>query len=261
MSTGVAAVLAGIAGLICGSLAEVLAERLERTEPAEGEPPPAAPALIRCRECGNPVSPVERILIAGRLIHGGRYRGCGHAIPIRYAIVEVLTAGLAVAIVLARHEAVERVLGLVLLAALIPISLIDLDTRRIPNVITGPAAVLALVIGLAMKSSGVPSQLIAGAAAAGFLFIFAVAYPRGLGMGDVKLGGVLGLFLGSSVAPALFAGLLSSALFGVGVMAKLGIKAGRKTGIPLGPFLAFGGVLWILVGPPIVHWYVHGVSH
>jgi leader peptidase (prepilin peptidase)/N-methyltransferase len=188
-------------------------------------------------------------------------RAAGRRTAARRAAVAMLGACLAAAVVLARSGTDERALGVALIAVLLPVSLIDLDTRRIPNRITGPAAALALAIGLALDPSRVPAQLLAGVAAAGFLLLFALLYPRGLGMGDVKLAGVLGLFLGGAVAVALVAGLIASALLGVVVMARLGVARGRKTGIPLGPFLALGGVVAILAGSPIVHWYVHSMAH
>ena len=88
-----------------------------------------------------------------------------------------------------------------------------------------------------------PEQLIAGAAAGGFLLAFALAYPRGMGMGDVKLAAVLGLFLGRSVAVAILVGVLTATLVGAGVMARVGVEKGRKTAVPFGPFLALGGVV------------------
>jgi leader peptidase (prepilin peptidase)/N-methyltransferase len=135
--------------------------------------------------------------------------------------------------------------------------LIDLDHRIIPNRITGPAALLAVGIGLVTRPAGVPEQLISGAAAGGFLLVFALLYPRGMGMGDVKLAAVLGLFLGRSVGVAILVGLLAGSVAGVAVMARLGVEKGRKTAVPFGPFLALGGVVALLVGPQIVHWYLH----
>jgi leader peptidase (prepilin peptidase)/N-methyltransferase len=191
---------------------------------------------------------------------GGHCRKCGVQISARYPIVELLTAVLAVAVVLVKHSAHDIVLGLVLVATLVPIALIDFDRRIIPNKITLPAGVLALVLGLALKPAGVPEQLIAGASAGGFLLVFALVYPRGMGMGDVKLAAVLGLFLGRAAAVALLAGVLAGAIVGVIVMARVGVKEGRKTAVPFGPFLALGGIIALLVGSPIVHWYLHSAG-
>jgi leader peptidase (prepilin peptidase) / N-methyltransferase len=159
--------------------------------------------------------------------------------------------------VLAKHSASDIALGLTLVAVLVPVALIDFEHQIIPNKITLPAAVLALAIGLALHPSGVPEQLIAGVAAGGFLFVFVLAYPRGMGMGDVKLAAVLGLFLGRSVAVALLAGVLLGTIVGVGVMARVGVARGRKVKVPFGPFLAIGGVIALFLGPAIVHWYLN----
>lgn len=177
----------------------------------------------------------------------------------RRPLVVVLTAGLAMAIVAVHHGAHDLLLGLVLEAVLIAVTFIDLERRLIPNLITGPAAVAALIIGLATRPSGVPGQLIGGAAGFGFLFIFALAYPRGLGMGDVKLAGVMGLYLSAGIAVALVVGVVSAAVLSIGVLARRGVEQGRKTGFPFGPFLALGGIVGILAGHQIVHWYVHSV--
>jgi leader peptidase (prepilin peptidase)/N-methyltransferase len=110
-----------------------------------------------------------------------------------------------------------------------------------------------------VRPAYVPEQLISGVAAGGFLLIFAIAYPRGLGMGDVKLVGMMGLFLGRSIAVALFAGILSGVVLGAVVIARVGVTEGRKTAVPFGPFLALGGVVALFVGPQIVHWYLHSM--
>ena len=151
------------------------------------------------------------------------------------------------------------ILGLVLVAILIPVAVIDLEHRIIPNVITLPAAVAAIVIGLATDPAWVPTQLIAGAAAGAFLLFFALAYPRGMGMGDVKLAAVLGLYLGASVAVALFVAVIAGAIVGAVVIARRGVQEGRKTAVPFGPFLALGGIVALLIGPQIIHLYLHAV--
>ena len=117
-----------------------------------------------------------------------------------------------------------------------------------------------MAIGAALDLRGVPEQLIAGAAAGGFLLAFALAYPRGMGMGDVKLAAVLGLFFGRSVAVAILVGVLTATLVGAWVMARVGVEKGRKTAVPFGPFLALGGVIGLLAGPTIIHWYLHAGS-
>ena len=105
-----------------------------------------------------------------------------------------------------------------------------------------------------------PEQLISGAAAGGFLLVFVLAYPRGMGMGDVKLAAVLGLYLGRQVAVAILVGVALGVIVGGIVMARKGVNDGRKTAVPFGPFLAVGGIVALLVGPAIVHWYLHTAS-
>jgi leader peptidase (prepilin peptidase)/N-methyltransferase len=244
---------AALGGLIVGSFLNVVAYRLPRGESL------ASPGS-RCPSCGIPVRPYDNVPVIGWLALRGRCRSCGEKISMRYPLVEATTAVLAVAVVLVTHSVHDAALGLLLVAILVPIALIDFDHRIIPNKITLPAAVAALGIGLATKPAGVPEQLIAGAAAGGFLLVFALAYPRGMGMGDVKLAGVLGLCLGREAAVAMFAGVLAGALVGAVVMARVGSKEGRKTAVPFGPFLALGGIVGLLAGGPIVHWYLHSIG-
>lgn len=246
------AALALVCGAVIGSFLNVVAYRLPRRE-----------SLIspgsRCPGCGTAIKPYDNVPVLGWLLLRGRCRACLIAISPRYPAVEALTAVLAVSVVLVKHSAHDIVLGLALVAVLVPIALIDLEHRVIPNKITLPAAVAAVVIGLATRPSGVPEQLIAGAAAGGFLLLFALAYPRGMGMGDVKLVAVLGLFLGASVGVAILVGVLAGTVVGTAIMARFGVAAGRKTAVPFGPFLALGGVVALLAGSEIVHWYLHSV--
>jgi leader peptidase (prepilin peptidase)/N-methyltransferase len=251
MPISIIASLAGLSGAMFGSFFNVVAHRLPRGESLSHP-------RSRCPGCGTPIRSLDNVPVLSWLLLRGRCRACGIRISPRYPIVEATTAALAVAIVVGRHTTAGRALGLVLLAALVPAALIDLDTRKIPNKITYPASVAAVVIGLALNPSGVPTQLAAGAAAFAFLLVFALAYPGGLGMGDVKLAGVMGLFLGKSVGVALFVALIAGAGFGVAIMARHGVRRGRKMGIPFGPFLALGGVLAAICGPQILHWYLNG---
>jgi leader peptidase (prepilin peptidase)/N-methyltransferase len=241
-----------VGGLCVGSFLNVVAFRLPRGESL------VSPGS-HCPGCGTPVRAYDNVPLLGWLLLRGRCRSCGEPISPRYPLVEVLTALLAVAVVLVKSSPRDVVLGLVLVAVLVPVALIDLEQRIIPNKITLPAALVALAIGLLLAPSEVPEQLIAGAAAGGFLLVFVLAYPRGMGMGDVKLAAVLGLYLGRSVAPAMLVALVSGTLVGVLVMTRLGVAQGRKTALPFGPFLALGGLVGLLAGPAIVHWYLHAV--
>ena len=244
------AALGGLGGLIVGSFLNVVAYRLPRHESL------IAPGS-HCPSCDAPIKPYDNLPVLGWLRLRGRCRSCHAQISWRYPVVEAVTAVLAVAVILCRSSAHDIALGLTLVAVLVPVALIDFDHRIIPNVIMAPAAVAALAIGAITRPDGLTTQLIAGAAAGGFLLFFALAYPRGMGMGDVKLAAVLGLFLGRSVAVALFVGVSLGAVVGALIVAREGVTKGRKTAIPFGPFLAIGGIVGVLAGPPIVHWYLH----
>jgi leader peptidase (prepilin peptidase)/N-methyltransferase len=243
---------AALFGAIIGSFLNVVAYRLPRHESL------VSPGS-RCPGCSTRIRAYDNVPVVGWLLLRGRCRACGEAISPRYPLIEALTAVLAVAVILTKHSAHDVVLGLLLIAILVPIALIDLEHRIIPNKITLPAALAAIAIGWATGPSGVPEQLIAAAAAGGFLLVFVLAYPKGMGMGDVKMAAVLGLFLGRSVAVALFAAVVTGTVVGVAIMSREGVATGRKTAVPFGPFLALGGIVALLVGPQIVHWYMHSV--
>jgi leader peptidase (prepilin peptidase) / N-methyltransferase len=245
-------VLAAVVGLSLGSFLNVVAYRLPRHESL------VTPGS-HCPGCGTAIRPYDNVPVLGWLALRGHCRSCKVAISPRYPIVEATTAALAVGVVLVKHSTHDVTLGLALIAVLVPVALIDYDHRIIPNRLTLPAAIVALAIGLVTDPAGVPEQLIAGAAAGGFLLVFALAYPRGMGMGDVKLAAVLGLYLGRAVVVAVLAGVLAGALVGAFVIARVGVSEGRKTAVPFGPFLALGGVIALLAGVPIEHWYLHTV--
>ncbi len=242
-------VLALLAGLAIGSFLNVVAYRLPRDE-----------SLLHpgshCPHCDAPVRWYDNVPVLGWLLLRGRCRDCGEPISWRYPAVELTTGVLFALVVATQDDALRIVLGLLLVTALVPITLIDLDVRLIPNRITLPAAVAALVAGLALDIDFVPEQLIAGAAAFAFFFLAAWLYPRGMGMGDVKLAGMLGLYLGRAVAPAIFIALITGVLVGVVVMARVGTAQGRKTAVPFGPFLALGGIIAFFVGDDIVDAYL-----
>lgn len=249
MSVGLAAAFAFLFGAVLGSFLNVVIWRLPRGESL------VTPAS-RCPSCGEPVKPYDNIPILSWLILRGRCRSCGAQISPRYPLVELLTAVLMalVPVFLGTDEDVWTGFALVLI--LVPLTFIDLDHRILPNKITYPAVVVAIVLVAAFRTDDLPEHLIAGAGA--FLFLFAAAwfYPKGMGVGDVKLAGVMGLFLGRDVAPALLVAFLLGTLVGLVVMARKGIAQGRKTAIPFGPFLAAGALVGLYVGDEIVEWYL-----
>lgn len=175
----------------------------------------------------------------------------------RTALVGALAVALAVVVAVLQSSVAESVLRGLMMLALVPCAAIDLEKRIIPNRITGPASVVAIVAGLALDPGGELSRVLSALIAGGVLFIASLIRPAGMGMGDVKLTGMMGLFLGRSVAVALFAALIASVLTGVALATRRGVYAARKTALPFGPYLAFGGVLAALVGDQIVHAYLH----
>jgi leader peptidase (prepilin peptidase) / N-methyltransferase len=215
----VAVIAAAVAGLLIGSFLNVVVYRLPRGE-----------SLLRprsrCPECGTEIAPYDNIPVVSWLLLRGRCRHCRTPISARYPLVEATTAILYALVVIAKDDALDVALGLLLVTALVPITLIDLDLRLIPNRITLPAAVAALIAGVIFDVSFVPEQLIAGAAAGGFFFLAAVVRPKGMGMGDVKLAGMLGLYLGRAVVPALFVALIAGVLVGGVIVARVGAREG-----------------------------------
>ena len=249
MSTAAGAGLAAIFGLLLGSFLNVVIWRLPREESL------ATPGS-HCPSCGRAVKPYDNIPVVSWMVLRGRCRNCGESISARYPLVEALTAVLLAATVLVKGTDKEVVIGLVFVLVLIPVTFIDLDHRIIPNKITLPAAIAGLILVAALHPDGLVESVIAGVAAFLFLFIAALAYPSGMGMGDVKLAGVMGIYLGRAVGPAMLVALLAGTLVGVAIIARKGRKEGRKTAIPFGPFLALGGIVGLLAGDEIVDWYL-----
>jgi len=244
--------MAAVFGLCIGSFFNVVIYRLPRGE-SLNHPPSHCPA------CGVAVRPYDNVPVISWIALRGRCRSCSVPISSRYPAVELLTAAAAAGVAISKHGAHDLALGFILVAAAVPAGFIDFDVRKIPNQITASAAAGAIIAGLITRPAGLPTQLLWGAVAGGFLLIFALLYPGGLGMGDVKLAGVIGLCLGNAVVVGLIAGLLLAALVGIGVIVRVGAAQGRKTAIPLGPFLAAGALIGLYAGHPIVHWYLNHV--
>lgn len=164
---------------------------------------------------------------------------------------------LAVVVALVQSSVADSVLRGLMVLAIVPCAVIDIERRIIPNRITGPASLVALVVGLALDPGGELARVLWALGTGGFLLIAALVRPAGMGMGDVKLTGMMGLFLGRAVVVALFAALIASVLTGVALATRRGVHAARKTALPFGPYLAFGGLLAAFVGDPIIHAYLH----
>jgi leader peptidase (prepilin peptidase) / N-methyltransferase len=244
-----AAIFAFIGGAIAGSFVSVVAHRVPRGESVVGP-------RSRCPACGAQIAAYDNVPVASWLLLRGSARCCGARISARYPLIELALGALYAATVLVLwDEPGEVALGLVFVTVLAAITLTDLERRIIPNKILLVGASVGLAIVAVTDLGSLPERVVAAAAAGGLLLAAALAYPRGMGLGDVKLAAVMGLFLGREVAPALFVALLTGSLVGLAMIARHGAAA-RKQAIPFGPFLAFGGVVGLLAGEELIDWYL-----
>lgn len=238
-----------LAGLAVGSFATAAAHRVPRGISV-------AFARSECPACGAQIAAYDNIPVLSWLLLRGRARCCGTRISVRYPLTELMVGVLFAATALVyRHDAAEAVIGLVFVAMLAIVTLTDLEQRIIPNKVLIVAAILCLVVAIPTDPGGVPERLIAAAAAGGLFFLVALAYPAGMGLGDVKLAATMGLFLGRAVAPAILTALLAGSLVGLALLARHGAGA-RKMAIPFGPFLALGGVIGLLAGDQLIDLYL-----
>ncbi len=242
-------VIAFLGGLVAGSFITAVAHRVPRGISIAGP-------RSQCPACGAQIAAYDNIPLLSWALLRGRARCCGARISALYPLTE-LTVGLlfAATVLVYRHEPAEAVIGLVFVAMLAAITLTDLEQRIIPNKILLVGSVLCLAIAIPTDPAGMPERLIAAAAAGGLLFVAALAYPGGMGLGDVKLAAAMGLFLGRAVAPAILAALLFGSVVGLALIARHGSGA-RKMAIPFGPFLALGGIVGLLAGDQLIDLYL-----
>jgi len=244
-----ALVLAFLGGLLVGSFLTVVAHRVPRGESIVGP-------RSRCPSCGAQIAAYDNIPVLSWIVLRGRARCCGVPISPRYPLTELTVAVLfAVTTAVLWDDPTQLALGLVFIATLVAVSLTDLERRIIPNAILLVAAVAAVAIAAVGDPGSLPVRLVAAVGAGGLLFLAALAYPKGMGLGDVKLAATMGLFLGRNVIPAIFVALLAGSLVGLAMIAREGAAA-RKRAIPFGPFLALGGIVGLLLGDQLVNLYL-----
>jgi leader peptidase (prepilin peptidase)/N-methyltransferase len=241
-----AAAVSLIPGLAIGSFLNVVASRLP-LERSISRPRSA------CMHCGTEIRPRDNVPVLSYLLLRGRCRACGEPIGWRYPAVEVATAVLIAACVLDFGVTVRALAACVFCAALVAISATDLEKRIVPNRVVLPASAVVLVLNLIWHPTAV--WPIAGLGAALFFFLAALAYPRGMGMGDVKLALLIGVAVGKPTPIALFLALLLALVPSIVLLARHG-RAARKMTLPFAPFLAAGGLIGLFAGHAILHWYL-----
>jgi leader peptidase (prepilin peptidase) / N-methyltransferase len=242
-------VLVAPLGLVIGSFLNVVAYRLPRGESI-------VKPRSRCTTCGTEVRPLDNIPLLSWLVLRGRCRHCSAQISARYPVVELVTGVVFALVALARGPHLELLIDLPFAAMLIAVADIDLEHRIVPNRILAPMALWAVAASAVIRPGKLPELLIAGAGAFTLLLLAALAYAGGMGMGDVKLAGVMGLCLGLPVAPALLVAFFTGSVVGVAIMLRHGAAA-RKRAVPFGPFLALGGLVALVAGHELVHLYAH----
>ena len=246
---------AALLGLVIGSFLNVVIWRVPRGESVVSPP-------SHCPNCDAVISPHDNIPVMSWLLLRGRCRQCGSRISARYPLVELLT-GVLFAVLAAYFGAVAQLPAFLYLAAVgVALALIDLDVQRLPDALTLPSYPVGLV-GLGAASVARHSSwpfvrgVIGMAALFAFYFIIAFIAPRGMGFGDVKLSGVIGLYLAwlgwGQLAVGAFSAFLVGGLVGIGLILFAG--GGRKTKVPFGPFMLIGALIGIFAGGPIASAY------
>ena len=233
-------------GLVLGSFLNVVAARVPRRTSI------VKPASA-CMKCRTPIARRDNVPVLSWFLLRGRCRACGARISALYPAVELTTAALVAACVLAFGLTAEMLVAAFFCAVLVAVSAIDLQHRIIPNRIVLPAFVIVLAANTLLQPS--PQWALGALAASGFLFLAVLAYPAGMGMGDVKLALLMGAALGKTVGVALMLGMVAALVPAVFLLARHGSKA-RKMGIPLGPFLALGSVVALFWGDALLDGYL-----
>lgn len=243
-------------GLAIGSFLNVVIWRVPRGESIVSPP-------SHCPGCDQPIAERDNIPVVSWLLLRARCRNCGTHISARYPLVEGLTGVLFAALAWRFGPSWELPAYLYLAAISVALAFIDLDTKRLPDVITIPS--YPVMVGLLLIPTLIDGQwgqlgraALGGVALFGFYLLLVLIWPAGMGLGDVKLAGVLGMALGwlgwGVLAVGAFAAFLLGAVVGIGMMAAG--KAGRRSAIPFGPFMVAGALLAVFVGPAVADWYV-----
>jgi len=235
-----------VPGLAFGSFLGVVAARM-----------PLHRSIVRpgsaCMSCETPIPWYDNVPVLSYVLLRGRCRRCGIRIPPRDLAIELATALLLVGCVLAFGLTVKTAAAAVACAALVVVTATDLERRIVPNRVVLPAAAVVLVLQTISHPS--PEWALGAVGAAGFLLLAALAYPGGMGMGDVKLALLIGALLGVTTPVGIMLGLLLALVPSAVLLARHGASA-RRLAIPFAPFLAAGAVVALFAGNHILHAYL-----
>lgn len=246
----------GVLGLVVGSFLNVVVHRVPRKESV-------VRPRSRCPGCGTQLAARDNVPVISWLVLRGRCRTCGRSISARYPLIELATGALFVAAAVRLGADPALPAFLVVLAALVAISAVDLERSIIPNRIVYPALFVAgplLLVAAVVTGDwrSLREAALGGALAWGLLHLVWLVSPRGMGYGDVRLAGLVGMVLGwlslGHVLVGLFLGFLTASVTGVGLIVTK--RRTRKDKLPFGPFLALGALLAVLFGRPIIDWYL-----
>lgn len=247
---------AAVLGLLVGSFLNVVIWRVPRGE-----------SLLRpgshCPSCGESLRWRDNVPVLSWLLLRGRCRTCQAHISPRYVVVEVLTGTLFAALALRHGPEAALPAHLYLAAVGIALAVIDIDVQRLPDALTLPSYGVALgLLGIAALVDGEPGQwlraVLAMAALFTFYFLVALLYPAGMGFGDVKLAGLIGLYLGWLGWGPWFVGAFGAFLLGGTTAIALVVagRAGRGSAIPFGPFMLLGALVAVFAGNPLASAYL-----
>jgi leader peptidase (prepilin peptidase) / N-methyltransferase len=237
-------------GLALGSFLNVVAARLPERRSIVG--PRSA-----CTACGSEIAWYDNVPLLSYVVLRGRCRSCRAGIGWRYPAVELATALLVAGCFLRFGFTGRAFVAAYFCAVLVVLSAIDAERRILPDVIVLPSWALVLAAQIALDPSRTVEWVAASLGASLFLFLALVAYPKGMGLGDVKLALLLGAALGSSVVVGMAVGMIAALVYSTVLFARHGMRA-RKMAIPFGPFLAFGAVVALFVGDAVLDAYLHG---
>ena len=235
-------------GLALGSFLNVVVARL-----------PERRSLVRprsaCARCGAEIAWYDNVPVLSYLALRGRCRRCGASIGVRYLAVELATAILVAACFLRFGVSGRAFVAAFFVAVLVALSAIDAERRILPDVIVLPSTAVVLAAQVALFPGRALEWVAAALAASLFLFLALLAYPKGMGMGDVKLALLLGAALGRYVTVGLMLGMLAAMALGIALILRHGTAA-RKMAIPFGPFLAGGSIAALFWGEQILDAYL-----